>query len=167
MFVTVSHNLCHHVRKNLHDLNRTYSDKVYVLINCHFELSAHAICSTKVSESRLFNVPTEMAQLGEENYPLVVPFTHLLYLLDSLLPAAERFFTAADVSSALKGAADALRERLGWRATTEERVLTSPTMRGPALRTQKTIVEYEHFERVMWPQMTKNKAFRGEWHERT
>lgn len=34
MFVTVSHNLCHHVRKNLHDLNRTYSEKKYAAIPC-------------------------------------------------------------------------------------------------------------------------------------
>lgn len=33
IFVTVSHNLCHHVRKNLHDLNRTYSEKKYAGVN--------------------------------------------------------------------------------------------------------------------------------------
>lgn len=77
--------------------------------------------SVKASESRLFNVPTDIAQLTDENFPLVVPFTHFLYLLDSLLPLAERFFAQTDASATLTEAADALREHYGWRATTEVR----------------------------------------------
>lgn len=117
----------------------------------------------------MFEVPTTFAQLRECNFPLVVPFTHLLYLLDSLLPSAERFFTATAETTNAAEASDQLRNNLGWRATTEDRVMPtltqSATNRATSLRSSKSIVEYEHFERVMWPRMSKGT--KGAWREST
>lgn len=75
-FVTVSHNLCHHVRKNLHSLDRTLCEKEYVWyhLTYSFNIVLHFLTQKQLESVRvvslqrpLRNVCSQQRQLSSRH----------------------------------------------------------------------------------------------------
>lgn len=110
------------------------------------------------------SLPEKLSDVTEDSWPLVLPFIHFLYLIDSSMPKS--FFASAGAASAPStnsaaaskaasgagGGAGPLLHSLGWQIMDDSRqALASATATRDLLRSAepgRTIINFDYFERV-------------------